>query len=86
MALPQFSIPLVLVEVPASSMINRASFQAGSSVVWVSLLVIVVLVTNTVIVAFGTEVPLIVGIPPVLMFTSPASAVYSLPESVGWFR
>src|SRR4051812_18724203 len=76
--LPQFSNGFVLDDVPASSIINRASFQAGSSVVWVSLLVIAVLVVNTVMVAFGIEVPWTVGIPPVqVMNISPARAVYS---------
>src|SRR5665213_626544 len=84
--LPQFSVPLPLVVDPASSMINKASSQFGLSLVWVSLLVIAVLVTNTVMVAFGTEVPTAVGMPPVqVMNTSPANAVYSSARISGLF-
>ena len=53
-----------------------------------SLLVIgvLLLVTNSVMVAFGIEVPAEVGIPPVqVMNTSPASAVYSSARISGLF-
>ena len=47
---------------------------------------IAVFVTKTVMVAFGTEVPTVVGIPPVQVTnTSPASAVYSSARIKGLF-